>query len=471
MTMAWSNAPYELLLPLWRQWLAEDAQLTGQWPLLDRWLKRQLPFVKNHGKPTQRKKVQPLDLATQLMLSAAMFSAMRYLQLAAALEHSYRAQTLALDWSAWDSNWAAAEVHKISPTAFWYWVTLRNTTDAPAPGALRDAESRKAWFLRAQQSLAGSDNEGSDNEGADISLGQSQHVASELLWHGLRPQWWDLLQARAQVSEWSAQDLNGFVAMQSQSPPLWLRPQGEMTAEDLLPLLSGEGVDVVLDSEGLYALGGTGITQTSSYKNGWVEIQDRASQHIAACVAARQGDKVWDACAGAGGKSLAIAARMNNKGMVLATDLQSYKLDELKRRAKRAGLYNIRTFEWQGREALRLPAEAARQQGFDWVLVDAPCTSAGTWRRNPDARWRFNALDTSELLDLQKAILLSASKAVRPGGYLVYATCSWQVSENENQVDDFLACQPAFSLASRTLVGAPAWNADTMFVAVLKRAN
>ena len=467
-TTAWSKAPYELLLLLWRQWLTEDAQLTGQWPLLDRWLKRQLPCVKNHGigKTAQRKKMQPLDLPTQLALSAAMFSAMRYLQLAAALEYSYRAQTLAVDWSAWDSNWSATEIHKIPPAAFWYWVALRNTTDASVPGALRDAESRKAWFLKAQQSLTGS-----DNTGAGMSLGQRQHVASELLWHGLRPQWWDLLQTRAQISEWSTQDLNRFIAMQNQSPPLWLRPQGEMTAADLLPLLSREGVEVTLDTEGLYALGGTGITQTTPYKNGWVEIQDRASQHIAACVAARPGDKVWDACAGAGGKSLAIAGRMNNKGMVLATDLQSYKLDELKRRAKRAGLYNIRTFEWQGREALRLPAEAARQQGFDWVLVDAPCTSAGTWRRNPDARWRFNTMDTSELLDLQKAILISASKAVRPGGYLVYATCSWQVSENENQVADFLERHPAFSLQSRTLIGAPAWNADTMFVAVLKHSH
>jgi 16S rRNA (cytosine967-C5)-methyltransferase len=154
---------------------------------------------------------------------------------------------------------------------------------------------------------------------------------------------------------------------------------------------------------------------------------------------------------------------------LLATDLHSYKLEELKRRAKRAGVYNIRTFEWQGREALRLPAEAARQQGFDWVLVDAPCTSAGTWRRNPDARWRFHAADTAELLDLQKTILDSASQAVRRGGQLVYATCSWQVSENEAQVAGFLTAHPDFTLQSSTLVGAPEWDADTMFVAVLKR--
>ena len=464
-TAEWSRAPYELLLPLWRQWLAEDVQLIGQWPLLDRWLKRQLPLLKNRGavKASQRKKVPPpvLDLPTQLSISAAMFSAMRFLQLAAALEYSYCAQTLSIDWSVWDSHWLPADVHKIPPAAVWYWVALRHNPDASAPEALRDAASRKDWFLKAQQTLAV----------PDRVLGQSPQDASALLWHGLRPQWSGLLQARAEVSGWSAQDLKRFVVMQNQSPPLWLRPQGEMEAAELLPLLSREGVEVILDSDGLYAFGGTGITQTTPYKNGWVEIQDRASQHIAASVAARPGDKVWDACAGAGGKSLAIAARMNNRGMILATDLQSYKLDELKRRAKRAGLYNIRTFEWQGREALRLPVEAARQQGFDWVLVDAPCTSAGTWRRNPDARWRFNVMDTNELLDLQKTILISASKAVRPGGYLVYATCSWQVSENEKLVAVFLEGHPSFSLQSRTLVGAPVWNADTMFVAVLKKSN
>lgn len=455
----WTKAPYEVIVPLWRLWLAEDAQRKGQWPLLDRWLKRQLPLFKPYaakGSAPHKKTASPArDTAAQLSLSAAMFAGMRYLQLAALLEHSYRAQTLELDWSAWDGDWSAVDIHTIPPAAFWYWIALRHTPDACAPAALRDPQARQRWFVKVQQVFTEAD----------------AQTTSAMLWQGLRPQWGDLLQARAQTSGWSRDTLGCFLRMQNQSPPLWLRPQGGKTATELLHLLRREGVEAVLDGDGLYAMGGTGLQQTAPYKNGWVEIQDRASQAVAACVAVRPGQKVWDACAGAGGKSLAIAARMNNKGMLLATDLQAYKLEELKRRAKRAGLFNIRAFAWQGGEALRLPVEVARQQGFDWVIVDAPCTSAGTWRRNPDARWRFNPADTSELLAVQQSILASASKAVRPGGHLVYATCSWQVSENEAQVSAFLQSHPAFSLRSQRLIGAPEWNADSMFAAIFENSK
>lgn len=463
-TTDWTHAPYELMLSLWRQWLAEDAQRNGQWPLLDRWLKRQLPQLKaragngagHNRKPAgQNKKVSSaaLDTATQLSVSAAMFAAMRYLQLATALEWSYREQILDLDWSAWDEDWSPVEVHKVPPAAFWYWIALRSASNASSPSVLRDAEARRHWFLKLQQ---------------DFSKAQ-QLSAAALLWQGLRPQWADILQARAQRSEWSAEELACFMAMQNQLPPLWLRPQGTAKVAELVQLLRREGVEAELGEQGLYATGGAGIQQTSAYKNGLLEIQDRASQDIALGVAVRPGEKVWDTCAGAGGKSLAIAARMNNKGMLLATDLRAYKLEELKRRAKRAGFFNIRTFEWQGSGALRLPAEVARQQGFDWVLVDAPCTSAGTWRRNPDARWRFSPADTRDLQELQKNILHWASEAVRPGGHLVYGTCSWQVSENESQVAAFLQSHPSFSLQSQRLVGAPEWDSDTMFVAVLQK--
>ena len=118
---------------------------------------------------------------------------------------------------------------------------------------------------------------------------------------------------------------------------------------------------------------------------------------------------------------------------------------------------------------MRLPKEVAQQKGFDWVLVDAPCSSAGTWRRNPDARWRFNPTDTEELVALQRQILTNAEKGVRANGHLVYATCSWQVSENEAQVKWFLENHPNFSLVSQTMLGAPQQDSDAMFVAILKK--
>src|SRR5690606_40582723 len=116
-----------------------------------------------------------------------------------------------------------------------------------------------------------------------------------------------------------------------------------------------------------------------------------------------------------------------------------------------------------------LPAEVARQAGFDWVLVDAPCSSSGTWRRNPDARWHFNPQSMDSLLQLQQQLLHQAHASVRPAGALVYATCSCCLVENEEQVEKFLAAHPTFALESMTLTGAPEKDADTMFVAVLRR--
>ena len=231
------------------------------------------------------------------------------------------------------------------------------------------------------------------------------------------------------------------------------------------------GVSARLAKTALAAYGGQAVQTAAEYQAGAFEIQDLASQQIAAAVDAKAGDKVWDACAGAGGKSLAIAARMSGRGSVTATDLHEFKLNELKRRAKRAQIQNIRTFSWDGQQPLRLPAEVRKQQGFDWVLVDAPCTSAGTWRRNPDARWRFNDSDTRQLQQLQQQLLQHASEALRPGGYLVYATCSWQVAENEHQVEQFLSQHPQFELLEQCMLGAPDEDADCMFYAKLQRQS
>ncbi len=233
--------------------------------------------------------------------------------------------------------------------------------------------------------------------------------------------------------------------------------------------LQQEKVSVQRRGQQLCALGGRGLSQSQLYKAGVIEIQDLASQHIVAAVAPKPGEKIWDACAGAGGKAIALASQMNNKGAVIATDLYEQKLVELKRRAKRGQLLNIRSFVWDGQQPLKLPQEIARQQGFDKVLVDAPCSSSGTWRRNPDARWRLSADDNAELMALQQRLLTLASQSVRPGGELFYATCSWQVEENEQQVADFMQQNDGWQLLEQTMLGAPEQDADTMFVARLKR--
>ncbi|MGR7996758.1 RsmB/NOP family class I SAM-dependent RNA methyltransferase [Xanthobacter sp. ZOL 2024] len=174
---------------------------------------------------------------------------------------------------------------------------------------------------------------------------------------------------------------------------------------------------------------------------GAVEIQDEGSQLVAMLVDARPGERVVDFCAGAGGKTLAIAAQMANKGHVIACDVLESRLKRAAERFRRAGLHNIET---------RLLASETdrwvkRHKGtFDRVLVDAPCSGTGTWRRNPDARWREEGQGLDNLLALQGRILASAARLVKPGGRLVYATCSLLPAENEAQVAAFLAAHPAF---------------------------
>lgn len=176
-------------------------------------------------------------------------------------------------------------------------------------------------------------------------------------------------------------------------------------------------------------------------KTGEVEIQDEGSQLVAMLVGAEAGDRVVDFCAGAGGKTLAIASQMGNKGVVIACDVSEPRLKRAVQRFRGAGLHNIQTRlltserdKWVKRH----------KGGFDRVLIDAPCSGTGTWRRNPDARWRTEDAGFETLLPLQASILDSAARLVKPGGRLVYATCSLLSEENEAQVEAFLAGHPEF---------------------------
>lgn len=452
------------LVPLWRAWL----EVAGSMPL-DKWLKNtvrqyahsgptsmpEYDEVKKHNKFKTPKNLaadaQP-EAVNSAALSLAMFSALRFQQLATALEFAYRNQHDAIDWLQWDLDWQHRDIQSIVPISFWYWIQLRVNGDQPKRNLaqLRDAEERRQFFNQF------------------VAQVTPANMPVYLLWYGLRPQWADLLAARKEASEWDDKTLQHFIQQQVTTPPLWLRVQKNSDVAVVCEGLQRQGVKAQLDDQQrLSARGGVGVHSTDEYKTGAVEIQDIASQQIALTVAAKSGQKVWDACAGAGGKTLAIAAQMNNKGALVATDLHEYKLDELKRRVKRADIFNVRAFTWTGLEPLRLPKEIAQQKGFDWVLIDAPCSSAGTWRRNPDARWRFDDRDTQELIRLQRQLLTNAAPAVRAGGHFVYATCSWQVSENEQQIEWFVQQYPDFTVQSQCILGVPELDSDTMFVAVL----
>jgi 16S rRNA (cytosine967-C5)-methyltransferase len=213
-----------------------------------------------------------------------------------------------------------------------------------------------------------------------------------------------------------------------------------------------EAEPMKLSPWGLRIDGRRPVTSGPAFQSGLVEIQDEGSQLVAAMVAAAPGMRVVDWCAGAGGKTLALAGMMQNRGQIVACDVSAPRLDGAVRRLRRAGVHNVeRHLVEAGDKWLK-----RRAGTFDRVLVDAPCTGTGTWRRNPDARLRLKPADLAELLPKQASILDMAQTLVRKGGRLVYATCSLLEEENEAQVTGFLLRHPAF----RIVPLAQAWPLD-----------
>jgi 16S rRNA (cytosine967-C5)-methyltransferase len=187
---------------------------------------------------------------------------------------------------------------------------------------------------------------------------------------------------------------------------------------------------------------GAPVEQWQAWRDGLIEVQDAGSQLACEAVAARPGETVIDLCAGAGGKTLALAAAMDNRGRLLACDTDRGRLGRFAPRAERAGVSIAETVLLDpGRESEAL---RAWRGGADAVLVDAPCSGTGTWRRNPESRWRLDAGQLARLTALQTRLLDVAAKLVRPGGRLVYVTCSLLDSEGADQVESFLARQPGW---------------------------
>jgi len=182
---------------------------------------------------------------------------------------------------------------------------------------------------------------------------------------------------------------------------------------------------------------GAPVEQSEAWANGLVEVQDAGSQHIVAACGARPGMTVVDLCAGAGGKTLALAAAMGGQGRLIAADTIRSRLQRLTPRAERAGATFIEALLLdEGREAERLAPLAGQA---DIVLVDAPCSGTGTWRRNPEARWRLTPQRLDRLVATQARILDFAAPLLAPGGLLVYATCALTDREGRDQVAAFLA--------------------------------
>jgi 16S rRNA (cytosine967-C5)-methyltransferase len=193
---------------------------------------------------------------------------------------------------------------------------------------------------------------------------------------------------------------------------------------------------------GLRVVGKPSLLKTPAYLRGEVEIQDEGSQLIAALLGAHRGEMVVDFCAGAGGKTLAIGAAMRNTGRLYAFDTSGHRLAALKPRLERSGLSNVYPVQISHERDERIARLAGK---VDRVLVDAPCSGLGTLRRNPDLKWRQTPETVAALRDLQSAILTAAARMLRPGGRLVYATCSLLSAENEAIAADFGAAHRDFA--------------------------
>ncbi|WP_300020842.1 methyltransferase domain-containing protein [uncultured Maribacter sp.] len=207
---------------------------------------------------------------------------------------------------------------------------------------------------------------------------------------------------------------------------------------------------------------------TQAFKNGMFEVQDASSQLVAEFLEVEPGQRVVDTCAGAGGKSLHLAALMENKGQLISMDIYGSKLKELKRRARRNGAHNIEVREIDSTKVYKKLYGSA-----DRVLIDAPCTGLGVLRRNPDSKWKMKPEFLDKIVKTQHEIIRNYSKIVKPGGKMVYATCSILPQENSHQVQSFLKSEEGkdFTLVKDKKIYASKSGYDGFYMALLEKSK
>lgn len=261
-----------------------------------------------------------------------------------------------------------------------------------------------------------------------------------------------------------------FLRQLQQEPALWLRARpgtGARLADAL-----GHCEISPRAADALVYRGSQDLFLTPQFQAGAFEIQDLASQLVAHAAAPKPGETWWDVCAGEGGKTLHLAALMQNKGVVWATDRSVRRLDTLKRRAARAQLFNYRTIPWEGgvtapRGMPRLPTKTK----FDGILVDAPCSGVGTWQRNPNARWTTSVRDVTELAAIQRALLEQVAGSLKPRGRLVYSVCTLTRRETTAVADEFSVAHPELERVSSGFLWPHEINANGMFIASWRKSG
>jgi 16S rRNA (cytosine967-C5)-methyltransferase len=279
------------------------------------------------------------------------------------------------------------------------------------------------------------------------------------------PDWFDARGEQELGDQWPAV-LNSL----NEAAPVFLRTNRlKATAEKLAAALAREDIEAVPVAglpEAFRLETRRNLRKTRAYTDGLFEIQDANSQKIVPMLEVAPGMTVVDACAGAGGKTLQIAATMFSQGRLIAMDIHLPKLDELRRRAKRASAENIET------RHLKPDASMDDLAGqVDRLLLDVPCSGSGVLRRMPDAKWKLRPGDLDRLCEVQGQILRRHAPLVRPGGTMVYATCSIFPSENTNQVQAFLAESPGWTLEAEQQLFPETGAGDGFYAARLRRSS
>lgn len=251
--------------------------------------------------------------------------------------------------------------------------------------------------------------------------------------------------------------------------PVFLRTNLLRTSVDeLVKSLATDGIDVEVSDVKLGTVklkARQNVFKSQAFKNGLFEVQDISSQLVGPFLDPQPGERVVDACAGAGGKTLHIATLMQNKGKIIALDIHQWKLDELQKRAARNRLDIVEPRVIDGTKTIK-----RLEEGADRVLLDVPCSGSGVLRRNPDSKWKMSKDKVEALMLEQESILKNYSRMVKPGGVLVYSTCSFFVSENEKQITNFLKnASQEWKLEEQVRIFPGENDGDGFFMARLRR--
>lgn len=428
------------LLRVWR-----DVQACPSLPQMDLWLAQRFRAEKKFGQKDRR------------WYAEAVFSALRFGLWAVVCERMLDVESspdlipdVCLSWDATES-WK--QLRSLPPERLFHWIGLRidsGLSSEASPYAKAEEIALLAhWFTL-----------------------KSTSRRAAWLWQGLPPAFAAFEDERLKIGSWTLAQAAAFVEAQGTRPPLWIRlnrpeqlrsVEGELSAKGWL-IGEGKGGALALSSDAR-------VAGLESFQAGWIEVQDLASQQIGAAIPLSGESWVWDVCAGGGGKTMQIAARLDGKGEIFASDVRHHKLKDLEGRAQRAKFKAIHSAPWNGDQVPAFPPTLKQRGGFDAVLVDAPCTGSGTWRRNPDARFRLTPQKLREYIGIQDQVLERASRLVKGDGYLIYATCSWLAAENEERTAAFIERHPQFIRVEEKLLGCPHEDSDSMFVALLQQRS